>query len=116
MSQDQPSVLPPPSAPESYGQPAKDPGKIMGILSIIFPFIFLGLVGLILGIIGRVQSKKAGFKNTPALIGIILSIIAIIGTVIMIIFGIVSAQALLQTCADLGPGVQEQGGVQFTCS
>ncbi|MBP2414541.1 hypothetical protein JOF48_003340 [Arthrobacter stackebrandtii] len=71
--------------PGPYGAPAVDPGKTLGIISIILPFVGLGLVGLILGIIGKVKSKKAGFKNTPALVGIIISVVAIIGT---IIFGI----------------------------
>lgn len=117
MSSNEPQPYPqaPQPAAPGYYPPAQDPGKVMGILSIIFPFVFLGLVGLILGIIGFVKSKKAGFKNIPAVIGIILSSLAIVGTIILIIVGIIGAQAVLQTCKDLGSGTHVQGGITYTC-
>lgn len=71
-----------------YGAPAVDPGKTMGIIALILPFVGFSLVGLVLGIIAKVKSKKAGFKNTPALIAIIVSIVITIGSIIAIIVGI----------------------------
>ncbi|WP_052663599.1 hypothetical protein [Psychromicrobium lacuslunae] len=104
--------------PQPVGYPVQaqqDPGKVMGILSIVLPFVFLGLVGLILGIIGLNKSKKAGFSNAPAVIGIVLSILAIIGSIIVGVVLFVTLQHVLQTCAELGPGTHVRGGVTYTC-
>lgn len=70
MSSNEPQPYPqaPQPAAPGYYPPAQDPGKVMGILSIILPFVFLGLVGLILGIIGFVQSKKPGSKTFQQLL------------------------------------------------
>ena len=93
----------------SFGElPAKNPGKVLGILSLIFgiiaivlgticscscaclgsilPAIF-AIVGVILGIIGMSKSKAAGFSNPLALVGLILSGVAI---VIMLLFIIIN--------------------------
>lgn len=71
--------------------PAQDPGKVMGIISIVLPFVGFGLIGLILGFVAKSKSKKAGFKNTPALVGIILSALAIVVTIVGLTIGIVAA-------------------------
>lgn len=99
-------------------QPAsQDPGRTMGIASIIVG-LFFGLIGLILGIVARNKSKKAGFDNTPALIGIIVSVIAmviqaIVGT--FIILGIIGIGAMAQKCQELGPGTHTVDGTTITC-
>lgn len=50
------------------------PGKTLGIVALIVTFFF-SVVGLILGIVARNQSKAAGVENTPAKVAIILGII-----------------------------------------
>ena len=96
--------------------PATVPGKTLGIVSIILTIpLGLSLVGLILGIVARGQSKKAGFSNTPATVGIVLGILGLIGTIIAIIVIVGGAAALAGQCADLGSGVHEVGGVTYTC-
>jgi len=76
-----------------YGQPVvfapappPVPGKTMGIVALILPFVGFCLVGLVLGIIALVQSKKAGFKNTPALIAVIVSAVFIVLEIVAAIF------------------------------
>ena len=54
--------------------PATYPGKTLGIVGLIVSFFF-SLVGLIISIIAFNQSKAAGFKNTPAKVGIILGVV-----------------------------------------
>ncbi len=71
-----------------YGAPASDPGKTMGIIALVLPFVGFSLVGLVLGIIAKIKSKKAGFKNTPALIAIIIGSVITIGSIIAIIVAI----------------------------
>ena len=70
---------------------------VLGILSIVFAF-FSSWAGLVLGIIGLVQSKKQNVPKAKLLnkIGIILSII-------LIVFQFVLVYALTAYCAN-NPG------------
>jgi hypothetical protein len=108
-------VPPAPAAPAYAATPATVPGKTLGIVALILSFFFQ-LIALILGIVALSQSRKAGAKNTPALVAIILSIV--FGLVWILIVGglIATSVALLGQCADLGPGVHEISGVTVTCS
>lgn len=89
--------------PAPYGAPATDPGKTMAIIAIILPFVGFGLVGLILGIVAKVKSKKAGYKNTLALVAIIISIVAI---VVSIIVGIVLAVTFANLATEISQACQ----------
>ena len=98
-----------------YQQPAaEDPGKTLGIVGLILSF-FTALIGLIVSAVALNKSKKAGFKNTPALIGVIIGAIGTVFAVIAISLAIAGAVALGQKCAELGPGVHQEGGVTITC-
>ena len=99
---------------ECEAAPAKNPGKVLGIVALILgilaillslmcsclgcflggslcvsllnPSLLVGIGGLICGIIGSKKSKAAGFKNTLALVGTILSGAAVgIGLISMIL-------------------------------
>ncbi|MDF2554633.1 MAG: hypothetical protein K0R60_528 [Microbacterium sp.] len=109
----------PPPAATSAGPGAPVPGKTMGIVALILAFFFQ-LGGLILGIIALVQSRKAGVKNTPALWAIIVSaVLMVVGIILMIVIigGLAAGSAaLLERCAELGPGTHVIDGVTFTCS
>lgn len=74
------------------------PGKTLAIVGLVLA-LFMPLIGLVLCIVAYFQSKKAGFKNTIAVAGIIVNAIInliIIGTIAMMvafgfwIFGAVS--------------------------
>lgn len=100
--------------PQQTATPADFPGKTLGIVGLVLSF-FTTFIGLIVSIVALRQSKKAGFKNTPALVGVIIGIVT---TVLAIIFGaiaIVSVVALFNQCAQLGPGVHNVNGVTVTC-
>jgi hypothetical protein len=98
------------AAPAPYGQqpagypgaPATDPGKTMAIIAVILPFVGFSLVGLILGIIAKAKSKKAGYKNTLALVAIIISIVAIVAsiivTIVLVVFFANLANEVTQAC------------------
>jgi hypothetical protein len=103
-------------APAAAPAPASAPGKTLGIVGLILSFIGpASLIGLILSIVARSQSKKAGVSNTPATIGIVIGIIVLIGSIILFtVLGITAANLVAQ-CADLGPGVHEVDGVTYTC-
>lgn len=91
------------------------PGKTLGIIGLIVAFP-LSLVGLILSIVAIGQSRKAGYKNTPALVGIIVgAVLLVIGLIGLIVVFVVFAN-LIGQCADLGPGTHYVDGVTYTCS
>jgi hypothetical protein len=70
------------------------PGKTLGVVGLIVA-IFFNLIGLIISAIALNQSKKAGYKNTPALVGVIIgAVLLAIGIIIAIIVGIATAAAV----------------------
>ncbi len=79
MSTPQPPYEPTP-------QPAAaEPGKGLSIAAIIFAFV-MPVVGLILGIVAMVQSKKAGRKNGLALASVIIAaVLIVVGIIIWIV-------------------------------
>jgi preprotein translocase subunit SecG len=76
----------PAPAPAPGPAPVSD-GKTLGIVGLVLAFVF-SLAGLIVSIIASNQSKAAGVPNTPAKVGIILSIIFLVLTVIGVIANI----------------------------
>ncbi|MFY9227929.1 MAG: hypothetical protein WAO28_01195 [Candidatus Microsaccharimonas sp.] len=113
MDPNQPTTLPP-AAPVT-GSVVANPGKGIGIASLIVSFLGIGLVGLILGIIGINKSKAAGQGNGFAIAGIILGILNIIATIIFVIVMVGAAGVLLEKCKELGPGSHVVDGVTYTC-
>ncbi|MDQ7880072.1 DUF4190 domain-containing protein [Microbacterium sp. QXD-8] len=100
----------PAAPPAAYGAPADAPvpGKTLGIVALVVVF-FASVVGLILGYVARSQSKKAGVKNTPAKVAIILGwiflVLSIIATIIIVIAIVNGAGAALQElCEGMEPG------------
>jgi hypothetical protein len=105
------------TTPAPAPAPVSD-GKTLGIVGVVLA-ILLPLIGLIVSIVARGQSKRAGVSNTPATAGIVISIILIVlGIIFAIIFAVAGASIfgnLAQICATYGPGVHEIGGVTYTC-
>lgn len=79
-----PAASHPTPEPQPSIQPAgEDPGKTLAIIGIILAFFF-NVVGLILSIIARSKSKKAGYPTTLATIGIVLNSVFILLSVLAI--------------------------------
>ncbi|QTX03505.1 DUF4190 domain-containing protein [Agromyces archimandritae] len=123
MSETTGQLNPPPSysqPPTPPAAPATFPGKGLGIGGLVAA-VFAPLVGLILSIIAFVQSKNAGYKNTPAFIGIILSIVlGIVYTVVIVLLFVLAFSlgnaAIEEACAQLGTGVWNlEDGTTLTC-
>lgn len=69
------------------------PGKTLGIVGLILAF-FVTLAGLIVSAIALKQSKEAGYTNTPAKVGLILSIIfLVLGVIFTILYVVIFAAA-----------------------
>lgn len=70
------------------------PGKTLGVVGLVVA-IFFNLIGLIISAIALNQSKKAGYKNTPALVGVIIgAVLFVLGVIFAIIWGAVFFAAL----------------------
>lgn len=96
--------------------PAATPGKSLGIAGFILSLLGpLTVLGLILSIVALAQSRKVNVKNGFAVAGIVIGSVGTIILVLLIIAAVVGAGALLQQCAELGPGVHQVNGVTYTC-
>lgn len=95
--------MPAPNPYQVGAQPmpmGKDPGKTLGILSVVCSItVVLGLIGLILGIISMNKSKKAGFHSIVGIIGTVLSAISMLMLPILATLVIVTYQGI-QTKAE----------------
>lgn len=95
--------------------PAASDGKTLGIIALIVAFFF-SLIGIILGFVAKGQSKRAGVKNTPATVAIVLGFLFLIGTIIAIVVGVAGGAALINACAGLEPGTYTlDNGATLTC-
>lgn len=108
------------ASPAPAAQPAGDsyPGKGLGIAGLVLAIVpFTQLIGIILGIIGKVQSSKVGRKNTPALAAIIVgSILLILGIVFWVAIGSLGINALNEVCGGVQSGeIVEYQGSQVQC-
>ncbi len=76
-------------------------GKTLGIVGLVLAFV-IPLAGLIVSIIAGNQSKAAGVENTPAKVGVILSIVFLVLGIIIGIIYVVSIAALVGSGAVYG--------------
>ena len=110
-----PEPTPAPAPPAYAPAPAASDGKTLGIVALVVAF-FVSIVGIILGFVAKGQSKKAGVKNTPATVAIVLGFIFLAIQIIWIIVAVVAFGALAGQCAQYGPGVHTlPNGVTLTC-
>jgi|GEM_PF-3742671 len=94
----QPTVSAPPTMPPQLVPASQDPGKTLGTLSVAL--FWLSLIATTLGIIGLIKSKKAGYKNTRAIIGIILSLIVFIISAVTVVRFLTSDSFKQAYCKD----------------
>lgn len=90
MAEYQATTTPAPTA-------AEDPGKTLGIVGLVLAIV-APVVGIIVSAIARSQSRKAGFDNKLAKIGVIVGIVL---TVLGII-GMIAYFALLSSLVQSG--------------
>ncbi|SDQ21878.1 DUF4190 domain-containing protein [Microbacterium sp. cf332] len=123
----QPPAYQPPAYPTSsdasYANPdAPVPGKTLGIIAFILALVPVGLqlIGLILGIVALVQSKKAGRKNGLALAAIIISSILLVLTIVgvIVLFTVIGGVSndIYQACIVEGADTVTVWGQTQSCS
>ncbi|MFB2600209.1 hypothetical protein ACEXQE_20660 [Herbiconiux sp. P17] len=69
------------------------PGKMLGIVGLIVA-ILANVVGFVISVIAYSQSKKAGYKNTPALIGMIVGVILFVVSIVAVIVSTAAGMAV----------------------
>jgi hypothetical protein len=89
--------------------PTTDPAKVLGIVGLVFAFVFSGL-GLMLCVIAVIRSKRAGFTNVPAIVGIVVGTLSVI---IAIVVG-PTFSAMIADCLEPGSGAV-LGDLTTTC-
>lgn len=124
----QPASAPAYSAP-TYSAPAYDaapaysgtggsgtsyPGKTLGIVAFIVSFFF-NIVGLILGIVALVQSKKAGRTNGWAIAAIVIGALSVIVTLILFFAVIVPSLNAATACLNDPNATVTVWGVNIPC-
>lgn len=116
MENSQPTPI---NTPNQTARPQAYPGKKIGLAGFIISFITNPL-GLILSIVGYVQSKRAGYKNPLALAGIIIGSVFMVLAVIVMSFAMVilfnKSSSLFEQCEELGPGTHISGTKTVTCN
>ncbi len=120
----QPPAYPTSSSDAAYGgaSNAPVPGKTLGIVAFVLALVPVGLqlIGLILGIVALVQSKKAGQKNGLALAAIIISSILLVLSVVAIVvaFSVFGGLAndIYQTCVVDGADTVTVWGQTQSCA
>ena len=105
----------PPVAPTPVAAPVSD-GKTLGIIALVSVFFF-GLLGIVLGLIAKNQSKQAGVKNTPATVAIVLGFVSLaVAILLAILLPIITASSIAALCSGLEPGIyQATDGSTVTC-
>lgn len=94
--------------------PEKDPGRVLGIVSIVAS-LALGLLGILLGVLAYRSSRDAGFSNTPAMIGMILGVVTTVLLALQL-FLIFSNMGIAGACAGLEPGIHTlDNGTTVSC-
>ena len=105
----------PPYQPSYQPASQSEAGKGLGIAGFIVDFV-AAPVGLILSIVAKVQSNRAGVKNGLATAGIILGVVFTIGGIVGIVaFGFAIGGAAAE-CAKLGNGTHVVGNSTYTCT
>jgi MFS family permease len=117
-----------PYAQQNGVPPTENPGRTLGIVGLVLGIVGFGIMflapiaGLVVSIIGRNRSKRAGHNNGLAVAGIIVSIVALIANIIAVIVFVSlaatfggAAVELLEQCEADPTGTVVIQGEQISC-
>jgi hypothetical protein len=92
-----------------------DPGRGLAIASVVFG-VFAAPLGLVFGLVSARRSRQAGHAPTLALVGMVISGVVIVATLVWGISALDYVTRLSSTCAQLGPGdYVDADGRTVTC-
>lgn len=91
MSFDDPMPLDPPGEPPfvgrlTYGLQRYDPGRTLGVVGLVLGFFgtVFALAGLVLSLLGLRRSRRVGITNVPAVVGLVVSSMTFVGSVVAV--------------------------------
>ena len=92
-----------------------DPGRGLAVASVVFG-VFAAPLGLVFGLVSARRSRRAGHAPTLALVGVVLSGVVIVASLVWGISAVDYATRLSSTCSQLGPGdYVDADGRTVTC-
>jgi hypothetical protein len=92
-----------------------DPGRGLAIASVVFG-VFAAPLGLVFGLVSARRSRRAGQAPTLALVGMVLSGVVIVASLVWGISAVDYVTRLSSTCSQLGPGdYVDADGRTVTC-
>jgi hypothetical protein len=95
--------------------PSDDPGRGLAIASVVFG-VFAAPLGLVFGFVSARRSRRAGHAPTLALVGMVVSGVVIVASLVWGIAAVDYAARLSSTCSQLGPGdYVDADGRTVTC-
>lgn len=115
-----PPVTPPqppatPQSPQPVGPPNSDPGKTLGIVGLVLAFV-IPIAGLIVSILAKIKSRRAGYSNGLALAGIIISAISLVIGLAFFVIAMMGANSAMKYCQENGQTVQNpDGSTSYNC-
>lgn len=83
-------------------QSDENPGQTLGIVSIVLSALGISIIGIILGVVSRNKSKKAGKSTTLGTVGLVLGIIGLVLGLIWFVLAAVLAYNGVQSEAAKG--------------
>ena len=92
-----------------------DPGRGLAIASVVFG-VFAAPLGLVFGLVSARRSRQAGRAPTLALVGMVVSGVVIVASLVWGISALDYVTRLSSTCAQIGPGdYVDADGRTVTC-
>ncbi|GAA4403269.1 DUF4190 domain-containing protein [Tsukamurella soli] len=83
----------PPAMGPQFGQPVgvkiEDPDNTIGIVGLVLAVVACGVPGLIVSWIALNKSRGRGYKNTCALIGLIIGAVYSVGVILYVVFAVI---------------------------
>lgn len=104
------------SSYQQQGAPQDNPGQVTGVVSIVLGVTgCLSVVGLVLGFVSRSRSKRAGASTTLGTVGLAVSAVVLVISIVVGATAGFGAYTLYQKCQELGPGTHQDGAVTYEC-
>lgn len=106
-----------PEYPGQYAAPTDSSGNGVAIAGLALALLpIANIVGLILSIIGLRAARRENRSQAIGIIGVVVSSMTILGSLIATVVLIVVLSFTVAQCAALGPGTHYVDGVNYTCS
>jgi hypothetical protein len=90
------------------------PGRKLGVIGLLLACT-LNFVGLIVSLVALTISHRNGVRNPAAVAGIVIGAVATVVLVAATFYVVGVLDGDVGVCAELGPGVHEQGTMTYTC-